>query len=105
MVMSETDLLKDISEKLDNILKLLAINTVKAIETEQGKIDLLDQLGFRPVEIANFLSKSPDNINVQLNIIRKKKEKTVKPKISQQDNTNLKTKEVSANSQETLKKS
>ncbi|MCW3996787.1 MAG: hypothetical protein NWE98_11655 [Candidatus Bathyarchaeota archaeon] len=36
---------------------------------------MLDRLGFKPIEIAAFLGKSPDNIGVQLNIIRKKKGK------------------------------
>ena len=77
--MSQNDVLTEISGKLDKILKLLAIYAVKGLSTEQEKIELLDSLGFRPVEIAKFLNKSPDNVNKQLNIIRKKKEKTTKP--------------------------
>lgn len=77
--MSQTnDFLNDISGKLDKILKLLAINAVKGCSTEQEKIELLDSLGFRPVEIAKFLNKSPENVSAQLNIIRKKKQKTLK---------------------------
>ena len=72
------DLLKEISEKLDKILKLLAIDAVRTIEKEQGKIALLDSLGFRPVEIAKFLNKSQENVNVVLGAIRKKSEKPVK---------------------------
>jgi len=68
--------LTEISGKLDKILKLLAIDAVKGLSTEQEKIELLDSLGFRPVEIAKFLNKSPDNVSVQLNLIRKKKGKT-----------------------------
>ena len=73
--MSEKSL-EEISGKLDKILKLLAVNTVKGLEKDQEKIELLDQLGFRPVEIAVFLGKSPDNINVQLSLLRKKKGKS-----------------------------
>jgi hypothetical protein len=76
--MSQNDLLGEISGKLDKILKLLAIDAVKGYSTEQGKIELLDSIGFRPTEIAKFLNKSPENVNVQLNIIRKKKEKPQK---------------------------
>lgn len=77
--MSQTnDLLNEISGKLDKILKLLSIDAVRGCSTEQEKIELLDSLGFRPVEIAKFLNKSPDNVSVQLGIIRKKKEKTPK---------------------------
>ncbi len=67
--------LSEISKKLDNIQRLLALIAVKDLDTEQNKIELLDRLGFKPIEIAVFLGKSPDNISVQLNIIRKKKEK------------------------------
>jgi len=54
------------------------MDAVKGYSTEQEKIELLDSLGFRPVEIAKFLNKSPENVNVQLSLIRKKKEKTPK---------------------------
>ena len=77
--MSQTnDLLNEISGKLDKILKLLALDAVKGCSTELEKIELLDSLGFRPVEIAKFLNKSPENVSVQLGTIRKKKEKTPK---------------------------
>jgi len=77
--MSQTsDLLNEISGKLDKILKLLSIDAIRGYSTEQEKIELLDSLGFRPMEIAKFLNKSPDNVSVQLSIIRKKKEKTPK---------------------------
>jgi len=72
--MSQTDdLLKEISDKLDKILRLLVLDIVKGIEKEQDKVDLLDSLGFRPVEIAKLLNKSQDSIYVQLSRIRKKK--------------------------------
>jgi len=76
--MSQNDVLTQISEKLDKILKLLAIGAVKECSSEQEKIELLDSLGFRPIEIAQLLNKSPDNVNVQLNIMRKKKQKSLK---------------------------
>jgi hypothetical protein len=71
-------LLTEISEKLDKMLRLLAVDIVKGITVEQEKIELLDSLGFRPIEIAKLLNKSPDNVNVQLNIIKKKREKATK---------------------------
>lgn len=73
--MSQTnDLLADISEKLDKVLRLLALDVVKGYEKELEKIELLDSIGFRPIEIARFLNKSQDNVNNRLNEIRKKKE-------------------------------
>lgn len=77
--MSEAnELLKQISDKMDKMIKLIAASTIKGLESEQEKIELLDSLGFRPIEIAKILSKSPENVSVQLNIIRKKKEKSSK---------------------------
>ena len=72
----------EISEKLDKILKFLAIDAVKTIEKEQGKIALLDSLGFRPIEIAKFLNKTDDNVNNQLKDLRKKKDKATGQKTS-----------------------
>jgi hypothetical protein len=77
------DLLNEISSKLDKILRLLTIDIAKGIEKEQDKTELLDSLGFRPVEIAKLLNKSQDNINVQLSKIRKKKEPEAKPKATE----------------------
>jgi hypothetical protein len=77
------DLLSDISAKLDIVLRLLTIDAVKGMEKEQEKIELLDSLGFRPVDIAKLLNKSQDNINKQLNIIRKKREGNPKPKATE----------------------
>ncbi len=72
--MSTTDeLLREISDKMDKLLRLQALEVVKGITGEQGKIELLDSLGFRPVDIAKLLNKTPENINVVLSSIRKKK--------------------------------
>jgi len=77
--MNQTDnLLAEISEKLDKVLRLLALDVVKAYEKEEEKIELLDSLGFRPIEIAKLLNKTQDNVNNRLNAIRKKREKTTK---------------------------
>jgi hypothetical protein len=71
--MSEIELLQQISEKMDKLLRLQALSLVKEISEEQGKIELLDSLGFRPIDIAKLLSKTPENINVVLSSIRRKK--------------------------------
>jgi len=86
--MSQTEeLLKEISSKMDKILRLLTIDILKGIEKELDKIELLDSLGFRPIQIAKLLNKSQDNINVQLNKIRKKKESEAKSKETEQVQT------------------
>lgn len=72
--MNSTDkLLQDISGKLDKLLRLQALEVVKDIAEEQRKIELLDSLGFRPIEIAKLLNKTPENVSMQLSNVRKKK--------------------------------
>jgi GTP cyclohydrolase FolE2 len=85
--MAQNDLLGEISGKLDKILKLLAVGAVKKYSKEQDKIELLDSLGFRPVEIAKFLNKSQANVNVQLTLIRNKKEPKSKSRKKKQTKT------------------
>lgn len=96
--MSQTnDLLVEISTKLDKVLRLLALDVVKGYEKELEKIELLDSLGFRPIEIAQFLNKSQDNVNNRLNEIRKKREKakTAKAEAEKNSSQESKTKEES----------
>jgi hypothetical protein len=91
--LSDAELLQQISDKMDKLLRLQALQVVKDIPEEQGKIELLDSLGFRPVDIAKLLNKSPENINVVLSNIRKKKEeKKAKPSNKPQpiENTSVK---------------
>lgn len=71
-------LLKEMSGKMDKILKLMVLNQIKENENEQEKIGLLESVGFRPIEIANLLGKSSDNVRVQLMLIRKKRKNSVK---------------------------
>jgi hypothetical protein len=66
-------LLREISDKLDLLMRLVAADVVRSASAEQDKIEMLSSSGFRPMEIAKFLNKTPDNINVQLTLIRKKK--------------------------------
>lgn len=67
--------IEEISEKLDKILKLLALDVVKELQKDQDKVELLDSLGFRPVEIGRFLNKGTENITAVLSNLKKKKEK------------------------------
>jgi hypothetical protein len=63
-----------IADKLDKILRLLAIETVKGKEKEQDKIDLLDSLGFKSSEIDRLLGKSPGYSSVVIAQLKKKKQ-------------------------------
>jgi DNA-directed RNA polymerase specialized sigma24 family protein len=68
-----------LTDKLDKITRLLALLYLKDTEKEQAKVELLDGLGFRPVEIARMLNKSPENVGVVLSNIRKKKSPKASP--------------------------
>lgn len=72
-----------VTDKMDKMTKLLAVLVMKGIEKEHEKIDLLDTLGFRPVEIARMLNKSPENVSVVLSNIRKKKTLTTGKTVQQ----------------------
>jgi hypothetical protein len=61
-------------DKFDKTIRLLTILALKGVEREDEKIELLDMMGFRQSEIARLLNKSPQNVNVVLTRLRKKKE-------------------------------
>lgn len=61
-----------LDDKLDKITRLLTVIALKDEKTEQGKIELLDMVGFRTSEMGRLLNKSPQNISTVLGILRKK---------------------------------
>ena len=61
-----------IREKLDNVIKLLALNYVKEIKIQKNKILLLNSLGYSPSEIASFLDTTPNTVSVTLSKEKKK---------------------------------
>ena len=63
----------EISKKLDTLIRLQALLVVRGEPTEQAKVALLDQLGFRPVEIAKMLNKTPENVGMVLSRLKKGK--------------------------------
>lgn len=65
---------KQIIEKLEIIIKLLAIEHVKGKEVRE-QILFLHQLGINNKEIAEILDKSQNTVNVTLFQARKKKKK------------------------------
>lgn len=60
-------------------MKLLALTALKDVKTENEKIELLNQMDFRNVEIANILNKDPHNVDVVVSQLRKKKSTVNKP--------------------------
>jgi len=61
---------KDLSRKLDLLVKLTAVNLVKDKKSEE-QIKLLSDQGFRPKEIAWLLGKTTNFVNVTLHKLKK----------------------------------
>ncbi len=61
-------------DKMDKLLKLQAITTVKDLSSEREKVDLLDSIGFNATDIDRFLGKSLGYSASVLYQIRKKKQ-------------------------------
>lgn len=63
-----------ISEKLDIIIKLLAINIVQGRPLKE-QVRLLSETGLQPKQIASILGKKPGHIRVILHNLRKEQAK------------------------------
>jgi DNA-directed RNA polymerase specialized sigma24 family protein len=63
---------KELSEKLDTIIKLLAM---QSLEDKKGReaISILANLGFQPKDIATMIGTTPNTVRVALSEMRKKK--------------------------------
>lgn len=72
--MSNDKSLENISNKLDTIIKLLAINIVRGRELKE-QVRLLSQVNLSPKEIAEILGKTPNTIRVTLFGLRKESKK------------------------------
>jgi len=66
---------KEIADRLDKIIKLIAVPAVEGKNVEQSMV-FLDALGFRPIEIAAILGKTTNQVNVTLSNYRKKQSMT-----------------------------
>jgi DNA-binding CsgD family transcriptional regulator len=76
---------KEISSKMDTIIRLLALNVVKDMKKQKEKILYLTSFGFGPTEIANLIGTTANTVNVSLSKSRKK------AAASQGNNTNSET--------------
>jgi len=63
-----------LSEKMDTIIKLLALNAVEGKQLKD-QVWLLSSFGFQPKQIADMLNKTPNHIRVLLHELRKEKGK------------------------------
>ena len=63
---------KQLSDKMDVIVKLLTLNVVKG-KPLKDQVSLLSEFNFQPKQIADMLGKSANNIRVTLCAVRKEK--------------------------------
>jgi hypothetical protein len=61
-------------DKMDKVLRLQAIETVKDLTNEREKVELLSSMGFSVTDIDRFLGKSPGYSSTVLYQLRKKKQ-------------------------------
>jgi len=67
---SVEDILKEVSSKLDRVVRLLAIEVSRGRELKD-QVRFLHQAGIEPKEIAEILGKTPNTIRVTLFAIRR----------------------------------
>lgn len=63
---------KQLSGKMDTIIKLLALNAVEGKELK-NQVLILSSFGFQPKQIADMLGKTPNNISVILHRLREER--------------------------------
>lgn len=66
---------KELLKKMDILVKLTAANIVGQSKNFKEQVRLLSSVGMRPREIADILNKSPNNVSVTLNSIKKESKK------------------------------
>jgi|GEM_PF-545494 len=66
---------KEITSKMDLIVRLLALNIVKDLKVQKDKIMTLSSFGFGPSEIAKLLGTTPNTVSVVLSEVKKKTKK------------------------------
>lgn len=63
---------KQLSDKINIIIKLLTLNAVEGKELKD-QVSILSSFGFQPKQIADMLGKTPNHIRVILHGLRKEK--------------------------------
>lgn len=66
---------KEITSRMDLIVRLLALNIVKDLKVQKDKIIALSSFGFGPSEIAKLLGTTPHTVSVTLSEMKKKAKK------------------------------
>jgi len=63
---------KQLSNKMDIIIKLLAMNMVEGKQLKD-QVSILSSFGFQPKQIADVLGKTPNNVRVILHRFRQER--------------------------------
>lgn len=71
----EKEQFKELSDKLNLITRLLALNLVKDLKNQNEKILALSSFGFTPTIIAEMLGTSSNTVNVALSKFRREVKK------------------------------
>lgn len=67
---------KDMTSRMDLIIRLLALNIVKDFDSQKKKIIALSSFGFEPKEISQYLGTSSNTVRVALSRARTEKSKS-----------------------------
>ena len=84
--MDETQF-RQLSDKMDIIIKLLALNAVEGKELK-NQVVILSSFGFQPKQIADMLGKTPNHISVILHGLRRERGEPQKEEASVAQQTN-----------------
>jgi len=87
---------KETINKLNIITRLLALNLVKDMKTQNEKILSLSSYGFTPTSIAEMLGTSSNTVNVALSRSRSKEKKQLVKKSTGSENNKQEIKIVEA---------
>ena len=71
MIEMNEEQFEELKEKLDQIIRLLAINFVKDYKLQKDKIITFSTLGYKPSEIAKFLGTTANTVSVTLSEARR----------------------------------
>lgn len=83
--MDETQF-KQLSDKMDTIIKLLALNAVEGKELK-NQVSILSSFGFQPKQIADMLGKTPNQIRVTLHRLRRERSELEAQEPSEEEQT------------------
>ncbi|MDZ7791917.1 MAG: hypothetical protein U5L08_15750 [Xanthomonadales bacterium] len=70
----------EINEKLDRIVRLLAINSIRPDQSMKDKAIALSSVGLGPKEIADLIGSSPHSVSQTLSAAKKTAKKKTKKK-------------------------